>query len=91
MSPRPLHQLKKGQTAHIHTIDANPLFGTLDATVAQRLADLGFCHGTALTVIATGLMGKGPFAVRLGNHAQFSLRQAEAAKIICLPHDSQTA
>lgn len=87
MSPRPLHQLKKGQAAHIEAIDANPQFGHLDHSVAQRLADLGFSHGMPVTVIATGLLGKGPFAVRLGNNAQFSLRHAEAAKVICLPHE----
>ena len=85
MSPRPLHQFKKGQAAYIHP---NPQFGHLDDTVAQRLADLGFSHGMSVMLIATGLLGKGPFAVRLGNNAQFSLRHAEAAKILCLPHQS---
>ena len=88
MSPRPLHQFKKGQAAYIHAIHPNPQFGHLDDTVAQRLADLGFSHGMSVMLIATGLLGKGPFAVRLGNNAQFSLRHAEAAKILCLPNQS---
>ncbi len=88
MSPRPLHQLTKGQSAFIHTIATNPQFGHLDEVVARRLADLGFSSGMPVTVVAAGWWGRGPFAVRLGNHAQFSLRRAEAAKILCLPQES---
>ena len=44
--------------------------------------------GVPLMVIATGLLGRGPFAVRLGNQSQFALREPEAAKILCrvVPH-----
>ena len=33
--------------------------------------------------IAVGGFGRGPFAVRLGNQSQFSLRSEEAGKIMC--------
>ena len=34
-------------------------------------------------VIAVGILGRGPFAVRLGNQSQFSLRKDEAQKVMC--------
>ncbi|WP_107879084.1 FeoA family protein [Neisseria animaloris] len=83
MSVVPLSQLRRGTRAHIDSINPNPLFGELDPVVSRRLADLGFSNGMPLTVIAVGLLGKGPYAVRLGNQSQFSLRQAEAQKILC--------
>ncbi|MDO5638656.1 MAG: FeoA family protein [Neisseria sp.] len=83
MTILPLSRLRKGASVHIHTIAPNPAFGHLDTMVSRRLADLGFSDGMPLLLIACGVLGKGPFAVRLGNQAQFSLRQAEAAKIIC--------
>ena len=83
MSILPLSHLRKGATVYIHTIAPNPIFGQLDSMVSRRLADLGFSDGMPLMLIATGLFGRGPFAVRLGNQSQFSLREAEAAKIMC--------
>ncbi|MBE2897998.1 ferrous iron transport protein A [Pasteurellaceae bacterium TAE3-ERU1] len=74
--------LPKGQCATIVAVEDNHEFGALDATVSQRLLDLGFCPQTAITVIAHGLLGS-PLAVRLGNGSQFSLRAQEAAKIRC--------
>ena len=83
MSTIPLSQLSKGAVAHIDSIVPNPVFGELDALVSRRLADLGFSGGMPLQVIAVGGFGRGPFAVRLGNQSQFSLRQEEAGKIMC--------
>ncbi len=83
MSVLPLSRLRKGAAVYIHTIAPNPAFGHLDHVVSRRLADLGFSDGMPITLIATGLLGRGPFAVRLGNQSQFSLREAEAAKILC--------
>ena len=85
MSVVPLIHLKKGVHAHIDSIVVNPVFGDLDAVVSQRLLDLGFSNGMPLMVIAVGMLGKGPFAVRLGNQSQFALRAPEAAKIMCRP------
>ncbi|ABR74379.1 FeoA family protein [Actinobacillus succinogenes 130Z] len=79
----PLSQLTKGKVACIDSIVANHEFGELDALVGRRLADLGFSKGMPLEVVAVGVFGKGPFAVRLSNLSQFSLRAAEASKILC--------
>lgn len=80
----PVTALKKGAQAHIETIVPNSAFGAIDPLVSRRLADLGFSDGMSLKVVATGLFGRGPYAVRLGNQSQFSLRQAEAEKIMCI-------
>ena len=83
MSVVPLIKLKKGVHVYIDSIAPNPVFGDLDLLVTQRLADLGFSNGMPLMVVAVGMLGKGPFAVRLGNQSQFALRTPEAAKIMC--------
>ena len=83
MSAIPLSKLSKGAVAHIDSIVPNSTFGALDPLVTRRLADLGFSSGMPLQVIAVGGFGRGPFAVRLGNQSQFSLRQEEAGKIMC--------
>ncbi|MFC0309307.1 ferrous iron transport protein A [Gallibacterium trehalosifermentans] len=83
MSIYPLHQLAKHQQAYIKDIIDNPAFGALDPSVSRRLADLGFSLNRPITIIAKGLLGKGPYVVRLDNHSQFSLRRAEAEKILC--------
>ncbi len=77
-----LHELKKGEKMVIHSIIENQHFGEMDSLVTRRLADLGFSSGMPITIISTGLFKKGPFAVRIGSNAQFSLRMAEAMKII---------
>ena len=83
MSTVPLYDLPKGSLAYIDAIQPNEEFGELDHSVSRRLADLGFSDGTPIEIIGTGLFGRGSYAVRLGEHAQFSLRRAEAGKIIC--------
>lgn len=83
MPTLPLPELPPGAPAHIEAIVANPEFGPLDASVSRRLGDLGFSAGMPITVIASGLLGRGPYAVRLGNQSQFALRAPEANKIRC--------
>lgn len=83
MPAYPLHQLAKYQQAYIKDIIDNPVFGAQDHSVSRRLADLGFSSHRPVVVLAKGLLGKGPYVVRLDNHAQFSLRKAEAEKILC--------
>lgn len=83
MSVIPLSQLYKGTCAHIEFIQDNPAFGELDPLVSRRLADLGFSNGMPLEVMAVGVLGKGPYAVRLGNQSQFALRAPEASKVMC--------
>ncbi|OBX04602.1 iron transporter [Gallibacterium genomosp. 3] len=83
MSVYPLHQLAKHQQAYIKDIIDNPVFGSQDRSVSLRLAELGFSSHRPVTIIAKGLLGKGSYVVRLDNHSQFSLRKAEAEKILC--------
>ncbi|MGB4883119.1 MAG: FeoA family protein [Neisseria sp.] len=88
MNITPLNQLPKGAHASIHKITINQVFGQLDDMIGRRLVDLGFSDGVSIQIIGTGLFGRGPFAVRVGNCAQFSLREAEAAKVLCLLPDT---
>ena len=53
------------------------------AEVSRRLSDLGFSNGMSITVVSSGLRGRGPYAVRLGRATQFALRRAEALKVQC--------
>lgn len=85
MDYSPLNQLKKNQIFQIHAIVANQEFGQLDEMVMRRLKDLGFNEGQTVEIIGHGVFGIGPYAVRLGNQSQFTLRRAEAKKIICMP------
>lgn len=78
-----LPDLPKDAPAQIEAIEPNPDFGALDAAVTRRLADLGFSAGMSITIISNGLLGRGPYAVRLGNQSQFALRTPEARKIRC--------
>lgn len=80
----PLHQLPKGNLAYIQEIVANTEFGELDLLVTRRLSDLGFLPNTPIKIIFSGWLGKGPYAIQLDHHIQFSLRQAEAKKILCV-------
>lgn len=80
-----LNKLKKNQIFQIKIIVENPEFGELDAVVSRRLEDLGFGSGQTVEVIGRGVFGIGPYAVRLGNQSQFTLRRAEAQKVICMP------
>ncbi|MDO5290859.1 MAG: FeoA family protein [Pseudomonadota bacterium] len=83
MTVLPLSGLRQGMQVRIDSIGPNAVFGVLDAQVTQRLADLGFCSGEPLTLLSTGVFGRGPYAVRLGNLSQFALRAPEAAKVLC--------
>ncbi len=78
-----LLDLGKRQPAIISEIIANDRFGDIDATITQRLKDLGFLPNTMIQIIAKGLFGKPPFAIQLSTGAQFSLRTDELIKIRC--------
>ena len=82
-NPIALTQIKPGASAHIVSIAASLEFGDIDLLVTQRLTDLGFSEGMGITVLSRGLLGRGPYAVRLGNLSQFALRGPEASKIMC--------
>jgi ferrous iron transport protein A len=48
--------------------------------LALRLTEIGFVPGEAVRIVASGLPGREPLAVRLG-HTTFALRRHEAALI----------
>ena len=84
MSAITLNQLEKNQVYQIQEIAPSAEFGELDWSVTQRLQDLGFGRGQTVEIVARGVFGVGPYAVRLGNFSQFSLRRAEAQKVLCV-------
>jgi len=49
-----------------------------------RLTEIGFVPGEAVCVVATGVPGREPLAVRLG-HTTFALRRHEAALVRVTP------
>jgi ferrous iron transport protein A len=49
-----------------------------------RLTEIGFVPGEPVRIVATGLPGREPLAVRLG-HTTFALRRHEAAMIRVTP------
>ncbi|HYP84797.1 FeoA family protein [Variovorax sp.] len=52
--------------------------------LALRLTEIGFVPGEAVCIMATGVPGREPLAIRLG-HSTFALRRHEAALIHVTP------
>lgn len=50
--------------------------------IKGQLEDIGFLPGEQVTVLRKGLLGKGPYMVRVGA-STFALRQSEA-RMICV-------
>ena len=48
--------------------------------IKGQLEDIGFLPGEQVTVLRKGLLGKGPFMIRVGA-STFALRQSEARMI----------
>jgi ferrous iron transport protein A len=59
-----------------------------DRELVLRLTEIGFVPGEAVRVVATGLPGREPLAVRLG-HTTFALRRHEASFIRVMPGAAQ--
>jgi len=55
-----------------------------DRDLALRLTEIGFVPGEAVRIVASGVPGREPLAVRLG-HTTFALRRHEAALIRVVP------
>jgi len=55
-----------------------------DRELALRLTEIGFVPGEAVRIVASGVPGREPLAVRLG-HTTFALRRHEAALIRVVP------
>ncbi|WP_256856604.1 FeoA family protein [Variovorax sp. KK3] len=49
-----------------------------------RLTEIGFVPGEVVRIVATGVPGREPLAVRLG-HTTFALRRHEAALVRVMP------
>ncbi|MGJ7581032.1 FeoA family protein [Variovorax sp. RHLX14] len=55
-----------------------------DRELVLRLTEIGFVPGQAVRIVASGLPGREPLAVRLG-HTTFALRRHEASFIHVTP------
>jgi ferrous iron transport protein A len=80
-----LEELAIGATARVVSVSAADSCGAGD--MARRLAELGFLPGEKLRIVARGLMGREPIAVRIGT-GTFALRLFEAACIRVSPERS---
>lgn len=86
MDAVPLGSLGTGDEATVVALEAPRQ--PHDRDVLLRLAEIGFLPGERLRVIARGLPGGEPIAVRLG-HATFALRRFEAALVSVQPAGPQ--
>ncbi|WOI52496.1 FeoA family protein [Parvularcula sp. LCG005] len=71
----PLHQLRRGETGRIATINEDD-----DALIAD-LADAGFHVGEVIELLERGAIGGTPLAVRVGR-AIVAVRRREATAIM---------
>ncbi len=55
-----------------------------DCDLVLRLSEIGFVPGQAVCIVASGVPGREPLAVRLG-HTTFALRRHEAALVHVAP------
>jgi len=73
----PLTELPTGTRARVVAVTAlDDRHGPLE--IARRLAELGFLPGEAVRILARGVLGREPIAVRVGT-STFALRLFEAA------------
>ncbi len=77
-----LDQLPDNQWATV--LDVARPDGADDRELVLRLTEIGFVPGEPVRIVATGLAGREPLAVRLG-HTTFALRRHEAALIRVAP------
>jgi ferrous iron transport protein A len=77
MSPIPLHRLKNGQPARIHTI-------TGDDRLAGKLDEMGMMEGMEICILHRGPIGGDPLAIRLSDRI-IALRKRDAGHISVEP------
>jgi len=78
-----LHQLPCHTPALV--LGMNPTRDEEERSIALRLLEIGFLPGEQVRVIAHGMPGHDPLAVRVG-HTTFALRSHEAALVqVSLP------
>jgi ferrous iron transport protein A len=70
-----LDQLNDAQEAFV--VDVRSPDGTLPPDLLRRLAEIGFLPGERVRIVARGVPGGNPLAVRVGT-STFALRHAEA-------------
>jgi ferrous iron transport protein A len=80
MSTIPLYALKQGLRGKIHAVTALHPSQSVDP-IAIRLAELGFCTGEIIQIVALTPFKYGPLIIKLGN-TRFALRHHEAARIL---------
>jgi len=83
-----LSELPRGTVARVVGVSAVDPNGS--GELSRRLAELGFLPGEKLRIVARGLMGREPIAVRIGT-STFALRLFEAACIRVSPEQSLQA
>jgi ferrous iron transport protein A len=77
-----LDQLPDHQWATV--LDVARPEGAEDRELVLRLTEIGFVPGESVRIVASGMPGREPIAVRLG-HTTFALRRHEAALIHVAP------
>ncbi|GAA4328267.1 FeoA family protein [Variovorax defluvii] len=77
-----LDQLPSHQWATVLEVSKPGDAGQRD--VVLRLTEIGFVPGEVVRIVATGVPGREPLAVRLG-HTTFALRRHEAALVRVMP------
>jgi ferrous iron transport protein A len=84
-----LADLATGAVARVISVSSNDLSGPnpSGSDLGRRLAELGFLPGEKLRIVARGLMGREPLAVRIGT-GTFALRLFEAACVRVCPEQS---
>lgn len=85
---------KKAYCMNLDQVDLGSLYRVSDINAPKgapqikgQLEDIGFLPGEQVTVLRKGLLGKGPYMVRVGA-STFALRQSEARMITVesVPH-----
>jgi ferrous iron transport protein A len=73
---------------NLEQVDLGSLYRVTEGDVPKgatqmkgQLEDIGFLPGEQVTVLRKGLLGKGPYMVRVGA-STFALRQSEARMIL---------
>jgi ferrous iron transport protein A len=77
-----LKDLADGAEARVVSVSSEEAGGSVD--LGRRLAELGFLPGEKLRIVARGLLGREPIAVRIGT-GTFALRLFEAACVRVRP------
>jgi ferrous iron transport protein A len=80
-----LADLAIGAVARVVSVSSLGPSGSIE--LGRRLAELGFLPGERLRIVARGLMGREPIAVRIGT-GTFALRLFEAACVRVCPEQS---